>query len=72
MAAGMLGASGILRHALWSNQLAQAPRSAARRGALCSAKGWVFSCEVAYFSLVGACVLRLSGYLNFTDFVRWG
>jgi hypothetical protein len=65
--------AGRIRHSA-SGPLVQpiGPEGAARRGALCRAKRWVFSCEVAYFPLVGACVLRLSGYLNFTDFVRWG
>src|SRR6516165_1970120 len=36
--------------------------------ARCSAKRWVFSCEVAHFWLVGACVSRLSDFLNFRRF----
>jgi hypothetical protein len=60
MAAGALGASGILRQARWSNQLAQRAPVLRR---LVQSKRWVFSCEVAHFSLVDACVVRSSDTL---------
>jgi len=72
MAAGALGAPGMLRQARWSNQLARGRPFHGAADARCSAKRWVFSCEVAHFWLVGVCVLRLSDCLNFADFVRWG